>query len=324
MRCHVRCRNDCQCRPLPPDVNHSFWGLATDRRIRSTARPTRGPKPHNEYVDLPSDAAALARILARSPDAVDTCRANDRRGNKYQRGRLGLSSRSDGTRTSDVPQRLISFAYCHESPDPITTKELRRRASPYLSRDSTCPEHVFAERIRRPTIPTRLGVPRRQSRWRYDRPCQPRDSGDHGRRSADQPPSPSTTGQSNFVILAIPSIPLLAKGTFHHHDDLAFCASLFDVGHRLVGRFKRKGPVQDGPDDPGIDERSDFAQLVSVGSHEQKRMAHAMSSCFLSDSIAKYAHNLFQDPGQSKRFRKIGIRRAGDRDQLSAGLQDLE
>src|SRR5436853_6581295 len=49
-----------------------------------------------------------------------------------------------------------------------------------------------------------------------------------------------------------------------------------------------------------------------------------MTSCFLPDSIAQQAYELSQDPGRSHVFREIGIRWAGDRDELSTRLQHSE
>src|SRR5882762_9608467 len=49
-----------------------------------------------------------------------------------------------------------------------------------------------------------------------------------------------------------------------------------------------------------------------------------MTLCFLPDSMTQQAHDLLQDPGRSHGLRKIGIRWARDRDELSARLEDLD
>ena len=51
----------------------------------------------------------------------------------------------------------------------------------------------------------------------------------------------------------------LADSLSHLDDDFAFRTSCFDVGQRLFGQFKGKDAIDHGTDDPGIDERGDFA-----------------------------------------------------------------
>lgn len=45
----------------------------------------------------------------------------------------------------------------------------------------------------------------------------------------------------------------------HLDDDLALCASCFDVSQSLLGRFEWKDSIHNWAYDPGIDERSDLA-----------------------------------------------------------------
>jgi len=51
--------------------------------------------------------------------------------------------------------------------------------------------------------------------------------------------------------------PVLACSS-HLDDDLAPCASLFNVGQSRFRFFEGKDPIHDRPDDPSIDERTDL------------------------------------------------------------------
>ena len=55
--------------------------------------------------------------------------------------------------------------------------------------------------------------------------------------------------------------PWRTTGLFlsHSYDDLASRTSFFDVSHSLVGRREWKDPIQNWPNDPGIDEPTDLA-----------------------------------------------------------------
>src|SRR6266487_959358 len=76
---------------------------------------------------------------------------------------------------------------------------------------------------------------------------------------------------------------------FHLDDDLAFRASFFDVGHGLVGRFEGEDPVHDRLDDPGLDERSDLAELIPACPHEEERIAHLATFGRLPDPMTQNA-----------------------------------
>ena len=48
----------------------------------------------------------------------------------------------------------------------------------------------------------------------------------------------------------------------HVDDDLAFGPSLFNEIQSVLGRFERKDPLHNWPDDALIDEGGDLAQLM--------------------------------------------------------------
>src|SRR5207302_9686618 len=68
--------------------------------------------------------------------------------------------------------------------------------------------------------------------------------------------------------LAVGARLRLKQGSFlsHPHGNLAFCMSSFEVSHSLVGRVEWKDPIHDWPNNPRIDEATDLAYLISVGS----------------------------------------------------------
>src|SRR2546425_36243 len=86
----------------------------------------------------------------------------------------------------------------------------------------------------------------------------------------------------------------------HLDDDLASCAPRFEVSPSLFGGFEREDPIHHLPDDARFNEGCDLAQLLAVRSHEDKRVGNAVLL--------------------SERY----IRRTGDGNELSTGLQHLE
>jgi len=69
-------------------------------------------------------------------------------------------------------------------------------------------------------------------------------------------------------------------------DDFPFCTSLFDVSHRLFGRFKWADPVQDRAYGALLDERTDLSQLIPACSHEEKGIVDLMTLGLSSDPEA--------------------------------------
>ena len=57
---------------------------------------------------------------------------------------------------------------------------------------------------------------------------------------------------------------------FHCNDDLALCAPGLDVGQRISGLLKREDLIHDRTDHAGFDQGRDFAQLLSLRTHEQE------------------------------------------------------
>ena len=69
-------------------------------------------------------------------------------------------------------------------------------------------------------------------------------------------------------------------------DDFPFCTSLFDVRHRLFGRFKWEDPVQDWAYGARLDERTDLSQLIPACSHKEKGIVDLMTFGLSSDPEA--------------------------------------
>src|SRR6266446_9038859 len=69
-------------------------------------------------------------------------------------------------------------------------------------------------------------------------------------------------------------------------DDFPFCTSLFDVSHRLFGRFKWEDPVQDRAYGARLDQRTDLSQLIPACSHEEKGIVDLMTLGLSSDPEA--------------------------------------
>src|ERR1700736_3285802 len=113
--------------------------------------------------------------------------------------------------------------------------------------------------------------------------------------------------------------PSLLPALAHLDDDLAFRATAFDVGQRVFGRFEREHAIDDRSYDPGIDERTDLAQLVAARPHEEKRVAHSRLPRHPADAIAHETHGERDDRIRTDLFCKRGIGRAGDLDQRAAG-----
>src|SRR5579862_2646219 len=118
--------------------------------------------------------------------------------------------------------------------------------------------------------------------------------------------------------------PRLLAPLWRSDDDLALGAAGFDVGQSLVGCFKRKDPIHHRPYESSIDERSDLAQLVAAGSHEEERVADAPAFRFLADPAAQKAHHQPDNPVRLDGFREFRIRRAGDADDHAARPQHLQ
>src|SRR5258706_3716408 len=83
-------------------------------------------------------------------------------------------------------------------------------------------------------------------------------------------------------------------------DDLPFCTSLFNVSHRLFGRFKWEDPVQDRAYSARLDERTDLSQLIPVCPHEEKRIVDLMTLGLSSDPEAQETHHQFKYQARSK------------------------
>src|SRR6266702_2849323 len=78
------------------------------------------------------------------------------------------------------------------------------------------------------------------------------------------------------------------------------------------------------PDDARVNEGCDLAQLLAVRSHENKRVANAVVLGLLPDAEAQKAHALLQEPVRPVLLSERYIRRTGDGNELSTGLQHLE
>src|SRR6267142_487820 len=139
---------------------------------------------------------------------------------------------------------------------------------------------------------------------------------------------------TSAVTTAIVPMPLLfitgssfvkLDGTSNHlDDDLAFCTPRFEVSPSLFDGFEREDPIDDRPDDARFNEGRDLAQLLAVRSHENKRVAHAVVLGLLTDAEAQQAHDLLQEPVRPVLPSERYIRRTGDGNELSTGLQHLE
>src|SRR5947207_3995118 len=110
----------------------------------------------------------------------------------------------------------------------------------------------------------------------------------------------------------------------HLDDDLASCTPRFEVRPSLFGGCEREDPIHDRPDDARFNERCDLAQLLAVRSHENKRVANAVVLGLLPDTGAQQAHALLQEPVRPVLLGERYIRRTGDGNELSTGLQHLE
>src|ERR1700694_1308870 len=100
--------------------------------------------------------------------------------------------------------------------------------------------------------------------------------------------------------------------------------SLFDVSHRLFGRFKREDAIQHRAYGAHLDERGDLSQLIPACSHEEKGIIDLMTLGLSSDPEAQKTHHQLEYPAQSKLPRKLGIRWTGDRDEISTGFERSE
>src|SRR5438552_13340828 len=67
----------------------------------------------------------------------------------------------------------------------------------------------------------------------------------------------------------------------HRDDHLAFCASSFDVGQSLFGRFEWKDAIDHEVDGPSIDKSTDLAQLLAVCPHEEEGVTDVQALCSL-------------------------------------------
>src|SRR3989442_7989919 len=110
----------------------------------------------------------------------------------------------------------------------------------------------------------------------------------------------------------------------HLDDDLACCAPGFEVSPSLFGGFEREDPIHDLPDDARFNEGCDLAQLLAVRSHENKRVGNAVVLGLLPDAEAQKAHDLLEEPVRPVLLSERYIRRTGDGNELSTGLQHLE
>src|SRR6266850_3047658 len=139
---------------------------------------------------------------------------------------------------------------------------------------------------------------------------------------------------TSAVTTAIVPMPLLfitgssfvkLDGTSNHlDDDLALCAPRFEVSPSLFGGFEREDPIHDRPDAARFNEGCDLAQLLAVRSYENKRVANAVAPGLLADAEAQKAHDLLQEPVRPVLLSERYIRRTGDGNELSTGLQHLE
>src|SRR5438552_3160113 len=119
---------------------------------------------------------------------------------------------------------------------------------------------------------------------------------------------------------AIRAFPILT----HLDDDLPFCTPGFEVSPSLFGGFEREDPIHDRPDDARFNEGCDLAQLLAVRAHENKRVANAVVLSLPPDAEAQKAHALLQEPVRPVLLSERDIRRTGDGNELSTGLQHLE
>src|SRR5437899_11131427 len=69
-------------------------------------------------------------------------------------------------------------------------------------------------------------------------------------------------------------------------DDLPFCTSLLDVSHRLFGRYKWEDSIDNRAYGACLDERTELSQLISAGSHEEKRIVDLVTLGLPSDPEA--------------------------------------
>jgi hypothetical protein len=66
--------------------------------------------------------------------------------------------------------------------------------------------------------------------------------------------------------------------------------SLLEVGQSFTGLAEVEDGVHDRPDDLGVDEGGEFAELVAAGLYEQVRVRHLVSSGTSADPVAQGGH----------------------------------
>lgn len=105
------------------------------------------------------------------------------------------------------------------------------------------------------------------------------------------------------------------KGTWSHHvdHDLAFGSACFHIRKSLIGFRERENSVHYRTDHARVDERSNLAQLISVRSHEEKRVVDVETPGLPSHSPTQKSHHGSNEPAGSDLFAKLLVGRTRDR-----------
>src|SRR5215203_4567362 len=144
------------------------------------------------------------------------------------------------------------------------------------------------------------------------------------RASVSLTPSPSVSRRGGTIFSYVQCDGRRSRLSVEGDDNLAVGAALLDVGQRLEGLVKWKRLVDDWAELAGVVEGGQLAKLGAVGLHEQERVAHSELPGLLVDLSAQQPHHDAHELRRRELFRETGVRRAGDADRLSAGLEDCE
>lgn len=98
--------------------------------------------------------------------------------------------------------------------------------------------------------------------------------------------------------------------------DLAFGPACFHIRQSAIGFRKRKDTVHYRADHARIDERSYLTQLISVRSHEQKRVVDVEPPGSPLDSPTQKSHHCFHEPADADFFAKLRIWGTRDRNEF--------
>ncbi len=107
-------------------------------------------------------------------------------------------------------------------------------------------------------------------------------------------------------------------------DNLALGSSLFDIAQGIGRRVEGEGSVKHRLDDAGLDERGDFTQLRTAGSHEHEGVAHTLSAGLAAYTVAQQAHDQSQHPGKSLGLGELWGGWSRDGNELAARFEDLQ